>query len=126
MDDTVNLQISGADGGVRSVRARRGETLLDAAHRAGVEIVATCGKRGRCRSCRCKVVEGTLPPPTVADNVQLGHEEVRERFRLACQTRLVDDTAIRPMPPRSEAGHQLLGGGAQTTAMALLFTLQAQ
>lgn len=119
MDETVDLRISDQDGSLRSVRARRGETILEAAHRAGVEISATCGKRGRCRSCRCKVLEGTLPPPSVADNVQLGHEEVRERFRLACQTRLVDDTVIRPMPPKSEAGHQLLGGGAQTTAMAL-------
>ncbi len=119
MDETIELRIIDQDGAVRTVRARRGETMLEAAHRAGAEITATCGKRGRCRSCRCKVVEGTLPPPSVADTVQLGHEEVRERFRLACQTRLVDETVIRPMPPKSEAGHQLLGGSAQTTAMAL-------
>ena len=93
--------------------------MLDVAHRAGVEITATCGKRGRCRSCRCKIVEGTLPPPTVADNVQLGHEEVRERFRLACQTKLVDDTVISPAPPKTESGYQILGGQGETTAMAL-------
>ena len=118
MSEAIELRIS-EDGRQRTVSATRGETLLDTAHRAGVEITATCGKRGRCRSCRCKVVSGTLPPPSVADNVQLGHEEVRERFRLACQTRLIDDTVIRPMPPKSEAGHQLLGGQAETTAMAL-------
>lgn len=118
MSEKVELRIS-EGGRERTVAAQRGETLLDAAHRAGIEITATCGKRGRCRSCRCKVVSGTLPPPSVADNVQLGHEEVRERFRLACQTRLIDDTVIRPMPPKSEAGHQLLGGAAETTAMAL-------
>ncbi|MGI9464438.1 MAG: ASKHA domain-containing protein, partial [Aestuariivirgaceae bacterium] len=80
-----------------------------AAHKANVDITATCGARGRCRSCRCKIVDGTLPPPSVADNVMLGHDEVRERFRLACQTRLVDDTAVKPMPPKSESGYQLLG-----------------
>jgi uncharacterized 2Fe-2S/4Fe-4S cluster protein (DUF4445 family) len=119
MSETLELRISDREGSIRTIAAERGETMLDAAHRAGVEITATCGKRGRCRSCRCKVLDGTLPPPSVADNVQLGHEEVRERFRLACQTRLIDDTEIRPVPPKSEAGHQLLGGQAQTTAMSL-------
>ena len=118
MTDTVSITIR-AEGGQKEVLANRGDTILKAAHGAGVEIMATCGARGRCRSCRCRVVEGTLPPPSVADKVQLGHEEVRERFRLACQTRLLDDTVIEPMPPREESGHQLLGGSGQTTAMAL-------
>ena len=39
-----------------------GASVLQAARDAGVDIVATCGGRGRCRSCRVKVVEGTLPP----------------------------------------------------------------
>jgi len=118
MTDTLTLRIEEAGGGAHEVRAARGETMLDAAHRAGVEIMATCGGRGRCRSCRCRIVEGTLPPPSVADTVQLGPEEVRERFRLACQTRLMDDTTLRPMPPKSESGHQILGGG-ETRGMAL-------
>lgn len=118
MSDTVELTIAETGGGPRVVQAARGESLLDIAHRAGIEIMATCGGRGRCRSCRCKVTSGTLPPPTVSDNVQLGPEEVRERFRLACQTKIVDDTSIRPMPPKSEAGHQILGGG-ETRGMAL-------
>ena len=59
-------------------------SLLDAARAAGVDIAATCGERGRCRSCRVKVLRGHIPPATVQDTVQLGHEEVRERFRLAC------------------------------------------
>ena len=33
-------------------------TLLDAARLAGVEMDATCGGRGRCRSCRVKVLSG--------------------------------------------------------------------
>ncbi|MDH3580624.1 MAG: 2Fe-2S iron-sulfur cluster-binding protein, partial [Hyphomicrobiales bacterium] len=119
MSDGVTLTITADEKNPRVVHAKRGETMLDVAHRAGVEITATCGKRGRCRSCRCKVVEGTLPPPSVADNVQLGHEEVRERFRLACQTNLVDDTVISPAPPKTESGYQILGGQGETTAMAL-------
>lgn len=83
-------------------------TVLDVARAAGVEIVATCGARGRCRSCRVKILEGDVPPPTVQDGIQLGNEEVQERFRLSCQTRIIADCTILPMPPIAEGGHQIL------------------
>lgn len=87
-------------------------TLLDAAQACGVELIATCGGRGRCRSCRVKVLTGDVPPPTVQDTVQLGHEEVhQERFRLACQTRVIADCTVMPMAPLSEGGHQILNSG---------------
>ena len=72
----------------RSAAIERGQTLLDAGHAAGVNIEATCGARGRCRTCRVKILKGEVPPPTIQDTVQLGHEEVRENFRLACQTKI--------------------------------------
>ena len=87
-------------------------TLLDAARLAGVEMDATCGGRGRCRSCRVKLLAGETSPPTLQDTLQLGHEEVRERFRLACQTRPVGDCTATPMPPKAESGFQILGGQA--------------
>ena len=86
-------------------------SLLDAARAAGIEIAATCGARGRCRSCRVKVLEGHIPPATVQDTIQLGHEEVREQFRLACQTHVIADCTVRAMPPKAESGHQLLAAG---------------
>jgi uncharacterized 2Fe-2S/4Fe-4S cluster protein (DUF4445 family) len=95
--------------------APRGASILDAAHAGGVEIAATCGARGRCRSCRIKVVRGTVPPPTVQDTVQLGSDAVRDGFRLACQTKLVEDCIVVPMPLRSEAGHQILGSDRKVT-----------
>jgi len=85
-------------------------TLLDAARLAGVEMDATCGGRGRCRSCRVKVLAGEISPPTLQDTLQLGHEEVHERFRLACQTRPVSDCTATPMPPKAESGFQILAG----------------
>ena len=93
-------------------------SLLDAARASGVDIAATCGERGRCRSCRVKVLRGHIPPATVQDTVQLGHEEVRERFRLACQTRVVADCTIMAMPPKEESGHQLLAAGHGEAALA--------
>ena len=96
---------------VRLARIGRGASLLDAARAAGVAMDATCGARGRCRSCRCKVLSGDVSPATMQDTLQLGHEEVQERFRLACQTRPVTDCEVMALPPKSEAGHQILTGG---------------
>ena len=95
---------------VRRVRVERGASLLDAARSAGVGMDATCGARGRCRSCRCMVLSGDVSPATMQDTLQLGHDEVQERFRLGCQTRPVTDCEVMALPPKSEAGHQILTG----------------
>ena len=99
---------------VRRARVERGASLLDAARAAGVAMDATCGARGRCRSCRCKILSGEVSPATMQDTLQLGHEEVQERFRLGCQTRPVTDCEIIALPPKSEAGHQILTGANPT------------
>ena len=95
---------------IRRGRIERGASLLDAARAAGVAMDATCGARGRCRSCRCKVLSGDVSPATMQDTLQLGREEVQERFRLGCQTRPVTDCEVMALPPKSEAGHQILTG----------------
>jgi uncharacterized 2Fe-2S/4Fe-4S cluster protein (DUF4445 family) len=100
----------------RVVEALPGSTLLDAAHAAGVQIEATCGSRGRCRTCRVKILKGEVTPSTIQDRVQLGDDEVREGFRLACQTKLIADCRVMAMPPREEAGHKILGGGGAVAA----------
>jgi uncharacterized 2Fe-2S/4Fe-4S cluster protein (DUF4445 family) len=102
------------DGAERHTTVADGKTLLDAAHAAGISMEATCGARGRCRSCRVKVVSGEVPPPTIQDTVQLGHDEVRENFRLACQTKIIEDCVAMALPPRSESGHQILSSDVST------------
>ena len=111
-DGIVAVTFVDADGTRRSIEAERGSSLLDAAYAAGVKIEATCGTRGRCRSCRVKVLKGDVSPPTLQDRLQLGEEEVRERFRLACQARLIADCEVRPMSLREEGGHKILASGA--------------
>src|SRR4029434_3187283 len=68
----------------RTLQVESGTSILRAAHGAGVDITATCGGRGRCTSCRVKFVAGSVPPPTIGDEVQLGDEQVLEGYRLAC------------------------------------------
>ena len=94
----------------RSRQAAFGETFLEVAQAAGLELPATCGGRGRCRSCRIKVLDGDVPPPTIMDEVQLGHDEVHERFRLSCQTEVIADCRVMVAPPKTEVGHQFLMG----------------
>lgn len=99
-----------AAGETRSIAPPADANLLDAARLAGIEMDATCGGRGRCRSCRVKVMAGEIPPPTLQDTLQLGHDEVHERFRLACQTRVIADCTVMAMPPKAESGYQILSG----------------
>ena len=103
----------------RSATVDDGATLLDAARAAGAEIEATCGERGRCRSCRVKILRGDVPPPTMQDTVQLGHDAVHEHFRLSCQTRVIDDCEIMSVPAKSEVGHQILASDAGVDATAM-------
>jgi uncharacterized 2Fe-2S/4Fe-4S cluster protein (DUF4445 family) len=86
-----------------------GATLLRAAHGAGVDITATCGGRGRCTSCRVKFVSGTIPPPTIMDELQLGDGLVREGYRLSCQCRVTEPITVQVAPPLDERTFQILG-----------------
>lgn len=92
--------------------AAAGDTYLDVAQAAGLDIPATCGGRGRCRSCRIKILQGDIPPPTIMDQVQLGPDEVHEQFRLSCQTKVIASSRVMAAPPRTESGHQILAGGS--------------
>ena len=70
--------------------------------RGGVDITATCGGRGRCTSCRVKFTAGTVPPPTVMDELQLGDALVREGYRLSCQCRVLEPITVQVAPPLDE------------------------
>ncbi len=95
----------------RVLTAAPGTSILKAAHAGGVDITATCGGRGRCTSCRVKFVAGTIPPPTIMDEVQLGDDLVREGYRLACQCALAEPITVQVAPPIDEQSFQILGAG---------------
>src|SRR6266550_3497024 len=86
-------------------------SILKTAHAAGIEITATCGGRGRCTSCRVKFVAGTIPPPTIMDEIQLGDDQVREGYRLACQCLPSEAVTVQVAPPLEERAFQILGPG---------------
>ncbi|GAB4506217.1 MAG: ASKHA domain-containing protein [Anaerolineales bacterium] len=65
-----------------------GETLLDAARRAGVALAAICGGAGSCGRCRVRVMVGDMSSPSETEIHRLGTEAVEQGMRLACQTRI--------------------------------------
>jgi uncharacterized 2Fe-2S/4Fe-4S cluster protein (DUF4445 family) len=102
----------------RTVSLEPGVVLLRAAHTQGVDITATCGGRGRCTSCRVKVVEGVAPPGTINDQLQLGDDLVREGYRLSCQLAPTEPLTVQIAPPLDERAFQILGVESGAVARA--------
>src|SRR5436309_3699509 len=92
-------------------------SILKSAHAASIEITATCGGRGRCTSCRVKFVTGTVPPPTIMDEIQLGADQVREGYRLSCQCVPSEAVTVQVAPPLEERAFQILGAGPGVVGM---------
>ncbi len=69
------------DGARRSFRLRPGETVIDAALRAGVRVPYAC-KGGMCCTCRAKLIEGHAQMRT---NYSLEPWELERGFLLTCQ-----------------------------------------
>lgn len=84
-----------------------GETVLAAAHAAGVELVAVCGGVGVCRTCRVQHVRGSLSAPTLTEEGELDPEELAAGWRLACQAEAWSDVTL-DVPPQSLATTQRL------------------
>ena len=118
----VRVNFVGSDPASRtsSTAAKPGQTLLDAARAARLQMVTTCGGRGTCQSCRVKILEGDVPPATIQDRLQLGDDAVRERFRLSCQTAIVSDCTVLITPPNAESGYRILGAAVPAAGHALL------
>ena len=93
----------------RVLEVAPGTSILRAAHAAGIDITATCGGKGRCTSCRVKFVRGTIPPPTIMDELQLGDDLVREGYRLSCKCKVSEAIAVQVAPPLDERAFQMLG-----------------
>lgn len=77
----------------RTVHVLPGTKLLEAAARAGLTIDTPCGGAGVCGKCRARIT-GTASAPSEADQNVFSATELREGWRLACQTTLLMDTVV--------------------------------
>jgi len=87
--------------GGRVVRVPVGYAVLDASRRASIPHAAICGGRGRCTTCRVRVLRGvdTLPPPSASEQASLTRLHAGPSVRLACQLHPRSDTAVLPLLP---------------------------
>ncbi len=91
----------------RRVEITPGESLLEAAHYAGVELVSICGGNGSCHGCRVRVMNGKISSPTLAEESFFSPTELEEGYRLACQAKPLTDVKVG-IPPESLATTQRL------------------
>lgn len=76
-----------------------GVTVLEASRRARVPHASVCGGRGRCSTCRVRVVEGAegLPPPEDTERRVLRRVGAPDGVRLACQIRPTANLKVIPL-----------------------------
>ena len=81
----VNIQFEGD----RGVRVAEGTTVLEACRLHGIAHASVCGGRGRCSTCRVRVMNGfdLLDPPSSAELAVLSRINAASDVRLSCQLR---------------------------------------
>jgi len=89
----------------KSVEVKPGQTLLDAAHQAGVYVNSLCGGDGICGRCRVILREGQVEE---APHSLLRREEVQSGYVLACKCYPRSDLVVEvPVESRLEGGQIL-------------------
>jgi len=86
---TIEFQPVGRRG-----RCQNTESLLDCAHQLGIGISAICGGKGNCRSCKIRVLSGTVSEPTSSELEAFLPQELEDGWRLACQTYPTSDCRL--------------------------------
>jgi adenylate cyclase len=85
----------------RTIRAKRGLSVLEASLIAGVPLAHVCGGRGRCSTCRVRVLGDLddMPAPSEAEQALLDRVHAETGVRLGCQLRPTHDLALLPLLP---------------------------
>jgi uncharacterized 2Fe-2S/4Fe-4S cluster protein (DUF4445 family) len=86
---TINFEPVGRRG-----ECRKNESLLACARRLGVGINTICGGEGKCHSCKVQVLSGSASKPTRNEHEAFSSQELRQGWRLACQTYPASDCKI--------------------------------
>ncbi|MBB2960869.1 adenylate/guanylate cyclase domain-containing protein [Methylobacterium sp. R2-1] len=85
----------------RTVRVPRGSSVLEASRRGRIPHASVCGGRGRCSTCRIRVVDPErrrhLPEPEQAERLVLERIGASPGIRLACQLRPTADLTVAPL-----------------------------
>jgi uncharacterized 2Fe-2S/4Fe-4S cluster protein (DUF4445 family) len=91
----------------RRINLAAGETILIAAQKAGVGLIAVCGGLGTCHQCIIRLVSGELNPPAEIEKQALSRLKLESGQRLACQAVPITDVII-DIPLESTSTNQRL------------------
>jgi adenylate cyclase len=110
----------------RSVRVPRGCSVLEASRIHRIPHVSTCGGRGRCSTCRIRVIEGkdSCPPPEESERGTLARLGAPVDIRLACQLRPQGDVSVVPLlVAAGPTGVNALAAGIEHEVVVMLVHL---
>jgi adenylate cyclase len=93
------IRVTYPDG--RSALVPRGFSVLEASRAARIAHTSICGGRGRCSTCRVRVIAGTspLPAPSAGEQAVLARVRAGPDVRLACQLRPSGNLVVVPLLP---------------------------
>ena len=85
--------------GHRVVAVPSGFSVLEASRWTGIAHASVCGGRGRCSTCKVRIVEGAerLAAPNPVERLTLRRIGAPTSVRLACQLRPTTDIAVEPL-----------------------------
>jgi uncharacterized 2Fe-2S/4Fe-4S cluster protein (DUF4445 family) len=111
---TIVFQPSGLRGKITD-----GATILDAARRLGAGLESVCGGKGVCGKCKVRIEEGYFAMYGIHSSIDavtsreeanekfLNAQQLKQHYRLACQTRVHGDVVIF-VPEESRKGQQVV------------------
>jgi adenylate cyclase len=117
----------------RTITVPSGLSILEASRWAGIPHESVCGGRGRCSTCRVRILEGTdkLVPPDILEQRTLRRIGAAPNVRLACQVRPVNAVTVEPLVhPQHAAANQAMrfdaaiGGGAEIEIAAMFVDIR--
>jgi adenylate cyclase len=117
----------------RAISVPAGFSVLEASRWAGIAHESVCGGRGRCSTCRIRVVEGAdlLPAPDPLEDRTLRRIRAPANIRLACQLRPLGDVTVELLvPPRIAAASRAarfdaaIDGGRELEIVAMFVDLR--
>ena len=87
--------------GHRVISVPSGFSVLEASRWTGIPHASVCGGRGRCSTCKVRIVEGAerLAAPNPVERLTLRRIGAPPTVRLACQLRPNADIAVEPLVP---------------------------
>ena len=113
-EHTVVFQPAGIRGKVAD-----GKTLLEASREFGADIEGICGGKAACGKCMIRIENGffekygieskpaSVSPVSGGDRKLLSKQQIRNRYRLACQTHVHGDIVVF-VPEESRKGKQVI------------------